>query len=206
MKDKTEKGKVILLHGVSSSGKSTIAKALLERFAEIYCHLSVDTFYDMISTNRIFPAPGQMSGGAILQTNKCFHSTIRTFADMGVNCIADTVYINQPFFDFAYAEFAQMLAGYDVFIVHVHCDVESLRKREEIRGDRTVGQGEGQLASLHYSDIFDISVDTSANSAENCADLIISAYESARSSAAFDLVCKRFADHLEAKSEGDNLC
>lgn len=192
-----EKGKIILLHGVSSSGKSTIAKALLEWFPEIYCHLSVDTFFDMISTNRIFPAPGQMSGGAILQANKCFHSTIRTFADMGINCIADTVYIDQPFFDFAYAEFAKMLTGYDVFIVHVHCNVDDLRKREEARGDRAVGQGEGQLASLHFSDVFDISVDTSANSAEECADMIASAYNLAENFQAFALVCERFAKKQE---------
>ena len=43
------KGKIIFLNGVSSSGKTTVAKELQARLSEPYCWLSVDSFIDTIS-------------------------------------------------------------------------------------------------------------------------------------------------------------
>ena len=42
-----QKGKIIFLNGVSSSGKTTPAKTLQARLPEPYYWLSVDTFMDM---------------------------------------------------------------------------------------------------------------------------------------------------------------
>ena len=42
------KGKVIVLNGVSSSGKTTLAKAMQEAFDEPYIRLSIDDFINMM--------------------------------------------------------------------------------------------------------------------------------------------------------------
>ena len=39
-----EKGKIIILNGVSSAGKTTLAKVLQDRLSSPYFHMDVDTF------------------------------------------------------------------------------------------------------------------------------------------------------------------
>jgi chloramphenicol 3-O phosphotransferase len=41
-------GRIILLNGTSSSGKSSVARALQEVLSEPYLHLGIDTFIAML--------------------------------------------------------------------------------------------------------------------------------------------------------------
>jgi chloramphenicol 3-O-phosphotransferase len=43
-----EKGKIIFLNGVSSSGKTTLAKSLQERLPDLFYWIAVDIFIDMM--------------------------------------------------------------------------------------------------------------------------------------------------------------
>jgi hypothetical protein len=66
-----------------------------------------------------------------------------------------------------------LLHDYPVLFVHVVCPLEELRRREKERGDRSIGQGESQLAKLAPQDIYDVTVDTFKEPKEQCADRII---------------------------------
>ena len=78
------KGKIIFLNGVSSSGKTTLAKSLQERLTEPFFWLASDTFIGMLpekynNPNKTGAMPVCLK--AIVMT----HHTIKFFSDMGVN-------------------------------------------------------------------------------------------------------------------------
>lgn len=70
------KGKIILLNGVSSSGKTTLSKELVKNAVD-YFHLSIDDFDIIIErmenreNNKLIPVP----------TEYFFHRTIAMFSD-----------------------------------------------------------------------------------------------------------------------------
>ena len=81
-----KKGKIILLNGVSSSGKSSLSKELVKRLPD-YFHFSIDDFDTIIErmedreNERLIPVP----------TEHFFHRNLAMFSDKGVNLIVDHV-------------------------------------------------------------------------------------------------------------------
>jgi chloramphenicol 3-O phosphotransferase len=165
-----ERGRIILLNGVSSSGKSTLAKALVKRMPG-YFHLSLDDFDLVIERmedrehERLIP----------VETEYFFHRTIAMFSDRGVNLIVDHVLHDR----FTKHDCLAVLRGYPVLLVGVHCPPDELDRRERQRGDRPVGQGRQQLAYTHADLTYAVEVDTLLDSPERCAERIIEALRAA---------------------------
>jgi len=162
-----QKGIIILLNGVSSAGKTTLARAIQRKAAEPYFWLANDTFYEMIpkkfwDTNQV-----EMKFEALELMGK----TIKTFSDDGKNVVVDTVMLTAQKYDLY--KYIQSLIGYRIVLVHVTCPLEEQRKREKERGDRKIGQGESQLPILNPQSGYDLTVDTYQNSADECAQIII---------------------------------
>lgn len=159
-----ERGHIILLNGVSSSGKTTLAKALLEQLPD-YFHYSLDDFDIVIEhmedreNDRLIP----------VETEYFFHRTIAMFSDKGVNLIVDHV-LHDPF---TRTDFEASLSGYPVLRVGVHCPMEELARRERERGDRRIGQALEQLEFVHKEEVYDVEVDTYAEGLENCTEKIV---------------------------------
>ncbi|HNC07871.1 MAG TPA: hypothetical protein PLX14_04145, partial [Anaerolineales bacterium] len=61
------------------------------------------------------------------------------------------------------------LSGESVWLVGVHCSLEELERREKARSDRQIGLAKEQMATIHNSVIYDIEIDTSILSLEECA-------------------------------------
>ena len=163
-----EKGKIIFLNGVSSSGKTTLAKTLQDRLTKPFYWISVDTFIMMTPEKNLNKEGGQI----ILNAISAMHHTIKTYSDMGLNTIVDHVFEKSEWMQ----ECVELLHNYPVLFVHVTCPIDELRRREKERGDRNIGQGESQISMLKNAnpkDIYDITVDTHANSSEECAAKII---------------------------------
>ena len=157
-----EKGKIIFLSGVSSSGKSTLAKRLQEELTEPFCCLGIDNFLGTIHEkfrNSDYRA-------TLRQTLRAMHYTIRLFSDMGLNVIVDHVLEKQEWLD----ECIEILHKCTVLFVNVTCPLEELQRREKERGDRIIGQAESQLLKLVPKDAYDLKVDTSQ---DECVDEII---------------------------------
>jgi chloramphenicol 3-O phosphotransferase len=160
-----EKGNIIFLNGVSSSGKSTLAEVLTKALPD-YFHLSVDDFDLVIEKmedrpTRLIPVP----------TEYFFDRMVAMLSDRGVNLIVDTVLHDR----FSEEDCFAVLRYYPILLVGVHCSPEELRRREMARGDRLVGQGSGQLAFVHRNEIYDVEVDTSKVSPDACAARIVAA-------------------------------
>ncbi|SMF84454.1 chloramphenicol 3-O phosphotransferase [Paenibacillus uliginis N3/975] len=159
-----KKGNIILLNGVSSSGKTTLAKELLKKLPD-YFHYSIDDFDIVIDhmedreNNRLIP----------VETEYFFHRTIAMFSDKGVNLIVDHVIYDQ----FTRADCVKCLSGYPLLLIGVHCPVEELKRREKERGDRRIGQAQEQLEFVHKEEVYDIEVDTFIDGLENCIEKIV---------------------------------
>lgn len=164
------RGKIIFLNGVSSAGKTTLAKILQEKLSEPFYLLANDTFADM-SPEKFWDINVEETYDRAL---KGMYYTIKTFSDIGINVIIDDVLlkVEKDGYD-RLEECVKLLHDYPVLFVHVTCPIEELRRREKERGDRSIGQGESQLAELNPQDTYDITVDTHNNTNEECADKII---------------------------------
>jgi chloramphenicol 3-O-phosphotransferase len=173
------KGKIIFLNGVSSSGKTTLAKSLQERLTEPFYWLAVDTFIETLMPKKYFSIDGFNPDGAepvIFKTISLAQHTIKFFADMGANTIVEHILFPsieiQPYKNQT-VECVELLHEYPVLFVHVTCPLEELRRREKKRGDRDIGRAEIQLPHLTAQDSYDITVDTHNSSIEECANKIV---------------------------------
>lgn len=179
-----QRGKIIFLNGVSSSGKTTLAKTLQARLPEPYYWLSVDTFMDMTPEKHM-----SNDDDEVIKTISAMYRTIKTFSDMGLNTVVDDVFsVSQELLD----ECVEILHEYPVLFVHVTCPLEELQRREKERGDRTIGQAEEQLSVLLPLDnTYDVTVDTHNDAKEKCADKIIELLDCHNNYTAFKILWKQ---------------
>jgi chloramphenicol 3-O phosphotransferase len=167
-----QKGKIIVLNGVSSSGKTTLSKIVQARFPEQFFLLPVDIL------NEISPQKGSRSYDVRLTADpkpvmSAIFGCVKAFSDNGLNVIVEAVFAKNAHMTFDH--FLNMFpdCGYPVMLVHVTCPLEELRRREKERGDRKIGWGESLLPILDPQDTYDMAVDTFQDTAEDCADKII---------------------------------
>lgn len=173
-------GKIIYLNGASSSGKTSVAKALQQALDEPYFHLSIDTFAAM-RPHRADAGPA-FSGDVLgPKLNMAFVACIAAFAATGNHVIVDDVLCESFRLDGQRDALlgpellqhrVQVLAPYDVLYVGVHCPLPELQQRECARGDRYVGLAAFQYARVHQYSAYDVEVDTSIQTPEDCAQHI----------------------------------
>ncbi len=164
---------IILLNGTSSAGKTTLAKALQKVMDAPYLHVPIDSFEDMIPEADRFGEPGSALWQPIFnRVISGFHHSLAALASAGSNLIVDHLLVQgvEPYNWLE--ECLDQIAPFTVYLVGVHCPLEELRRRELARGDRGVGQAERQFSRVHQHGVYDLEVDTSLLSAEECAVLI----------------------------------
>jgi len=177
------KGKIICLNGVSSSGKSTLAKSLQENLNEPYYWMSEDTFVFILPDKfNAFKNDTEENEKILEEALFNYYHAIKLYSDRGSNIIIDTVLDDEEWVDYL----LEVLQDNPVLFVHVTCSKEELIKRELARGDREIGLAVEQLEYLSpKEEIYDISVDTYVNTADECASKIISLSENTDNFQAF---------------------
>ncbi len=70
------------------------------------------------------------------------------------------------------AEYADLLAPFDLFRVGVVAPLDVLEERERLRGDRLIGLARAQYDTVHMGITYDLTVDTSRASPMECANRI----------------------------------
>jgi len=96
------------------------------------------------------------------------HKVIQLLSLEGINVIADHVMVEPKWVE----ECARLLAPLPAYVVGIQCPLEVLIQREADRKDRTLGQAEAQYPLVHKDLIYDLVVDTSLLSIEECAEKI----------------------------------
>lgn len=171
-----KKGKIIWLNGVSSAGKSTLVRALQRKLPEPYFCIAQDTFTDIIAPWLSGEFNGEEPNRLWFMAVSAMNHTVKLYSDLGYNVIVDHVILKPQDgeTDRPLNEGVDLLYEYPVLFVKVTCPLSELNRREKERGDRDIGNAEWQFPILHPQDTYDITVDTYANTTEECADRIIS--------------------------------
>ena len=177
-------GQVILLNGVSSGGKTTLAKAIQKYSEDIWLHVAMDTFITMLPDGREtgcewFPVKRVKREGVTLpcisngSSGEALLAQMRRmvcqFSDVGFNVVVDEVAEIQAITDYCLgAEGACIL-------VKVDAPLEELERRELRRGDRLIGLAREQSARLHTGIEYDLEVDTHAETPDAAARRVLAA-------------------------------
>ncbi|MBN1318868.1 MAG: hypothetical protein JXA42_25530 [Anaerolineales bacterium] len=165
-------GKIIILNGTSSSGKTSILKVMQDILNEPFLEAGIDKFIWMLP-KRYLDRPlwdevmglGAEAGPVGHRLVSGMHQTIAALSRSGNNVIADHVLVESKWME----ECAKLFSVLDALFVGVRCPLEVLEQREAARNDRTLGQARAQYNLVHAHGIYDLEVDTAACSAEACA-------------------------------------
>ncbi|GAB5437069.1 chloramphenicol phosphotransferase CPT family protein [Falsiruegeria mediterranea] len=150
---------VILLNGASSSGKSTLARAVQAKADPPFWHISLDHLRD----GGILPMDRFRSGDLDWKAHRArvfdgLHAMASAAADADNNLIFYHILEEQVWID----TLKTSLAGHDVLFVGVYCDLDVLNTRERERGDRPIGSAALDHALIHVGRTYDIKVDGTA--------------------------------------------
>ena len=173
--------RVLFLNGASSSGKSSIAESLQEMMQEPCIHLCIDDYLGAFQKGLwdrqeiVQPAWPSIIAG--------FQAAAAAIARAGNLVIVDDVLEEEPPWVENLLEFFD---GLEVVFVGVRCPLEELERRESERSDRRAGMARLQFEQVHARAIYDIEVDTSVLSPEECAATIADYLNSGHQPTAFE--------------------
>ncbi|MEZ4729599.1 MAG: hypothetical protein R3E79_20920 [Caldilineaceae bacterium] len=179
---------IIMLNGVSSSGKSSVARALQDAWSTPLMHVGVDTFIDMMPA-RFYGegqearyglqfVPVQTHDGPIVEIRPGRYAK-RLFAGMigAIGALArarsDLIVDEVLFGDDMLREYVRELQGQTVYFVAIHCTLEIVEQRERERGDRFINSARAQFPLVHGpTRHYDLELDTSSSPSNELAGLI----------------------------------
>lgn len=165
-------GKIIILNGTSSSGKTSIARALQDLMDEPYLDAGLDRFLWMLPKRYLDrPLWDDVLGlnvkagetGRRLVTG--MHRAIKTLSLAGINVVADHVLVERSWVVECITLFSELPA----YLVGVHCPLEVLEQRERLRKNRTLGQAREQFEVVHSGLVYDVEVNTAVQNPLECA-------------------------------------
>jgi len=174
---------VIVLNGVSSVGKSSVAKAIQRLADKPFLHVQMDDFLTMLPPRVIEHEDGLVFhridsktidvklGPIVLRALEGMRYAIAAMAARGNHLIVDDV-----FFDSEDLEYRRLFKQFDVRLVGLFAPLDVVRNRELARGDREIGLANGQHERVHQGRIYDLEVDTSKGPPDSIASEICAAF------------------------------
>lgn len=161
-------GRIILLNGTSSAGKTTLSHALRAQLAEPFCLYASDQLADAGFRP---PAPHQRHAGRERFFDG-FHRSIPAFAAAGNDLIIEHIVESQNWAD----QLAALIGHLDVFWIGVHAPLAVIEQRERERGNRQPGEAAYHLKTHQYCR-YDLEVDTSSGPIEAIAASVAAAWQ-----------------------------
>lgn len=196
MPQPSEPPRVIILNGGSSSGKSTIARALQARLPDPWLAFGVDDLIDAMPERMRPPEPGDPCevvlgageaagadrivftftedggielGNTFAELEAAYRAGLAAMVRAGARMIVDDVFLGGAG---SQARTRHAFDGLPVLWAGVHCDVEAAAARERARLDRPLGMAASQAALVHRGVTYDVEVDTTSATPGECADVI----------------------------------
>lgn len=169
---------IVLVNGVGSAGKSSIARALQTVTTEPFLHVQMDAFMAMLPVAYQEHPDGftcetvRQDGKPIIvittgpvgeRTLRGMRYAVAAMAGQGNNLIVDDVMLHG-----AAAEYADILSVFEVFTVGVLAPLDVLEARERLRGDRLIGLARWQYDRVHEGMRYDLEIDTSIATPIEC--------------------------------------
>lgn len=175
-------GRVILLSGPSSAGKSSLARCIQHMLATPFMHFSSDHLAQALDARRSTAGPFSYWAEVRPRFFTGFHRSIAAFASAGNDLVVDHLIEFASWRD----ELRQLLTGFDLFLVGVHCSLEELERREHARGDRRLGEAREHVVDdqVHQLGAYDFEIDSTGRTPESLAEEVIAAWQRRKSPSA----------------------
>ncbi|MBY0216271.1 MULTISPECIES: phosphotransferase-like protein [Paenibacillus] len=164
-----DKGRIIFLNGVTSSGKTSIVEAMQTYSEPFFYVVANDLFENTIGDKHLQDNYWKHLSEAIMM----MYHTATLFSDHGKNILIDGILVERPELKPHYDKVIEIFNGYPLDIVEVYCPLDICRKRNVERGDRREDQSDEQNKLMSHNIRYSCSVDTSLNTPEECAEIII---------------------------------
>jgi chloramphenicol 3-O phosphotransferase len=162
----SRKGRIILLNGTGSSGKTTLSQALRLKLEPQFHYYSSDQLAD----EGFRPIDPEVRFACRPIFFDGFHISISAFAKAGIDLLVEHIIEEQSWAD----TLKKLLSPFDVFWVGVHAPIAEIERRELLRGDRRVGEAFYHLKTHSFCK-YDVEVDTTRPIDEN-VDTIVDAW------------------------------
>jgi chloramphenicol 3-O phosphotransferase len=156
----------IVLHGPTSAGKSSIAKALQANAPVPAFHIAMDAFAEM-SNQRDMRSDAERVQALKLRCEN-LRATLRNVAASHFDIILDLVLRDEDEF----AACMSALSPRPTYVIGIRCPLAVLEERERERPDRGEGMAREQFGHPAYDRAYAMKVDTSTVSPEEAARAI----------------------------------
>ena len=199
-------GRVILLNGSSSAGKTTLARAI-QSLAPTPIHLiSLDQFRDGLAGRfrgmnskasepgsrglNVVPAQGAQGqphtelrfGDVGLLTLAGMRRAVAAVAGVGLDVVVDDLLLAPEFLH----DYETVLANFQVLFVGVRCDLATVNARESARPGRFLGTAAQHFEQVHAGCRYDLEVDAARTPPRLCAERVLAALREPPSPTAFE--------------------
>jgi chloramphenicol 3-O phosphotransferase len=181
-------GQIVILNGAPRSGKSSIVAEIQRAFDGPWMNLGVDVFVREVTPPRYRPGMGLRPGEPnhpvaplVPAFYAALYDSIAAHSRAGLNVVVDVGHYDGAIL----ADSARRLAGLPVLFVGVRCPIEVVMARRNARqpgreGDYATGSAAEPVpapvlrwqSAVHIPGIYDLEVDTSELTAEECAAAI----------------------------------
>ena len=166
-----EKGRIIFLNGITSSGKTSIVEAIQAREDVFFYVVANDLFQEMVGEKYLQENYWKYLSEVIIM----MYHTAKLYSDMGKNVLIDGILVERDEIKPHYHRLLEILKENPLEIVEVYCPLDICKKRNIMRGDRYETQSDEQQELMAKNIAYRLRVDTSLYSSEECADMIIHA-------------------------------
>ena len=189
------RGRLIVLNGTSSSGKTSIARALQARWPTPLLYLALDTVIGMMPFQYTGNGTLAKDGYSLEETEedgkrvvkysvgphgKFLNAELARLASTLCSAEYDVILDHVITDDETMIALAECTVGHSAYLIAVRCDGRVTEARERSRGDRLIGLAAGQTDSVHDGlRPYDLSVDSSQSAPDELAEAIIRHVEGA---------------------------
>jgi chloramphenicol 3-O phosphotransferase len=193
-------GTVIILNGPSCVGKSSIQKVFQKQATQTYLRVGIDNFFDALieepdlsefeTTKKFdqYSSQGEYIRGIESTTDRTghkvvtlkigpagdriisgMHKAIAAYAKAGNNVIVDYIQYKNIWAQ----DLKTSLKECKVIYVKVNAPLDVIEERELARSTSPAGHARSHYDTVHEGMVYDIEVDTSKESPEDCAQKIL---------------------------------
>jgi chloramphenicol 3-O phosphotransferase len=143
-----EKGRIVIITGTSSSGKSTIIRKLMPKLGAEWLRLAIDDLSEedleeAFDTETPMPIPNGLG-----EENTLICEQIKNAASHGINIVCDTVLDED---EDKLATFVRQLSGFECTTILIQCSLEDIVQRVTSRKDRPLASPLKQFSQMYIS-------------------------------------------------------
>ena len=181
-------GKIIIINGPSSSGKTTLALAAQKQFDIPFVRFSFDLFLD----HQALPIE-QIRNGTFSWDEmrpsvfRGIHQCLPALANAGNNLIFDHIIETKSWLE----DLLRAVSNLDVFFVGLHCSLPELERREAARGNRRGGEARTDFETVLGITSYDLELNSESALEEN-VKLLIDAWKQRKQPSALNKMIQEF--------------